>query len=213
MGAPASSYATAGLALRIIWPHEPPHYIKVGTPSGGGGQLEYTVFICLCSLDVHVNTLFQITCFYINSVHENFVNFELSYYILQMFANILYFLMYSPIMAINVAETCSCWYALQYIVAEGNSHLHNVVLTAILLFCWKDNVCVWKGRQEARRINTHILWQRDVSNNYHNLHMSCNVWSSFHCLKDGNRDNKEHGSSCTSVSSIFVFRKIYSNDS
>jgi hypothetical protein len=35
MGAPASSYATAGLALGIILPHKPPHYVKVGTPSGG----------------------------------------------------------------------------------------------------------------------------------------------------------------------------------
>ena len=32
---PASSYVTASLALRIIWPHEPHHYVKVGTPSGG----------------------------------------------------------------------------------------------------------------------------------------------------------------------------------
>jgi hypothetical protein len=34
-GDPASSYATAGLALRIIWPHKPHHYIKVETPTGG----------------------------------------------------------------------------------------------------------------------------------------------------------------------------------
>ena len=35
LGDPASSYATADLVLRIIWPHEPHHYIKVGTTSGG----------------------------------------------------------------------------------------------------------------------------------------------------------------------------------
>ena len=35
LGDPASSYATAGLALRIIWPHKPHHCVKVGTPSGG----------------------------------------------------------------------------------------------------------------------------------------------------------------------------------
>ena len=60
--------------------------------------------------------LFRYTCkhfisdhmFDINSVHKNVVNFELSYYILQLFVNILYLLMYSPIMAINVAETCNC---------------------------------------------------------------------------------------------------------
>ena len=35
LGVPASSYATAGLALRIIWQHKPQHYVKVETPSGG----------------------------------------------------------------------------------------------------------------------------------------------------------------------------------
>ena len=35
LGDPASSYATASLALRIIWPHKPHHYVKVGTCSGG----------------------------------------------------------------------------------------------------------------------------------------------------------------------------------
>ena len=35
LGDPASSYATAGLALRIIWPHKPHHYVKVETSSGG----------------------------------------------------------------------------------------------------------------------------------------------------------------------------------
>jgi hypothetical protein len=34
-GDPASSYATAGWALRIIWPHKPHNYVKVETPSGG----------------------------------------------------------------------------------------------------------------------------------------------------------------------------------
>jgi hypothetical protein len=29
MGDPASSYATAGIALRIIWPRKPHHYVKV----------------------------------------------------------------------------------------------------------------------------------------------------------------------------------------
>jgi hypothetical protein len=30
MGGPASSYATAGIALRIIWLRKPHHYVKVG---------------------------------------------------------------------------------------------------------------------------------------------------------------------------------------
>jgi len=29
------AYATASIALRIMWPHKPHHYVKVGTPSGG----------------------------------------------------------------------------------------------------------------------------------------------------------------------------------
>jgi hypothetical protein len=33
ISAPASSYATAGLALRITWPHKSHHYVKVETPS------------------------------------------------------------------------------------------------------------------------------------------------------------------------------------
>ena len=35
LGDPTSSCATSGLALRIIWPHKPHHYVKVETPSGG----------------------------------------------------------------------------------------------------------------------------------------------------------------------------------
>ena len=35
LGDPASSCATAGLALRIIWPHKPNHYHKAGRSSGG----------------------------------------------------------------------------------------------------------------------------------------------------------------------------------
>jgi hypothetical protein len=35
MGGPNSSYATASIALRIIWPLKPSHYFKVETPSGG----------------------------------------------------------------------------------------------------------------------------------------------------------------------------------
>jgi hypothetical protein len=35
MGAPASSYATAGIDLRILSPRKPRHYVKVGIPSAG----------------------------------------------------------------------------------------------------------------------------------------------------------------------------------
>jgi hypothetical protein len=38
-GDPASSYATAGIALRIIWPHKPHHYIRVGITLVWGGLL------------------------------------------------------------------------------------------------------------------------------------------------------------------------------
>jgi len=81
----------------------------------------YIIFRCICRHFISDHML------YINSVHENIVNSELSYYILQLYVNTLYFLVYSPIMAINVPETCSCWYALQYIVTEGNNRLHSVV--------------------------------------------------------------------------------------
>jgi hypothetical protein len=35
MGGPASSYATAGIALRVISILKPPHHDKVETPRGG----------------------------------------------------------------------------------------------------------------------------------------------------------------------------------
>jgi len=38
LGDPASSYATAGLALRIIWPHKPHHYVKAEIPAGGNNS-------------------------------------------------------------------------------------------------------------------------------------------------------------------------------
>ena len=31
-GGPTSSYATAGIAVRILWPHKPHHYVKVKIP-------------------------------------------------------------------------------------------------------------------------------------------------------------------------------------
>jgi hypothetical protein len=34
MGDPTSSYATAGIALRVTESHKPPHHCKVETPSG-----------------------------------------------------------------------------------------------------------------------------------------------------------------------------------
>jgi hypothetical protein len=41
MGGSTSSYATAGIALRIIWPLKPSHYFKVETPSGSS----YSTFL------------------------------------------------------------------------------------------------------------------------------------------------------------------------
>jgi hypothetical protein len=40
MGAPASSYATAGIALRILWPRKPRHYV-----GEGGGHCYIKVLI------------------------------------------------------------------------------------------------------------------------------------------------------------------------
>jgi hypothetical protein len=39
MEAPASSYATAVVALRIHWARKPHHYVKVGIPSAGTSPL------------------------------------------------------------------------------------------------------------------------------------------------------------------------------
>jgi hypothetical protein len=33
MGGPTSSYATAGIVVRIVLPHKPHHYVKVRIPS------------------------------------------------------------------------------------------------------------------------------------------------------------------------------------
>jgi hypothetical protein len=40
VGGPTSSYATASIALRIIWPHKPHHSVKVCIPRGGGGGVK-----------------------------------------------------------------------------------------------------------------------------------------------------------------------------
>jgi hypothetical protein len=44
MSDPTSSYATAGIPLRIIWPRKPHHCVRVGIPTGGGSITirEYT---------------------------------------------------------------------------------------------------------------------------------------------------------------------------
>jgi hypothetical protein len=39
MGGPASSYATAGIALRVIGVLKPPHHDKVETPRGGAYKI------------------------------------------------------------------------------------------------------------------------------------------------------------------------------
>ena len=51
LGDPASSCATASIALRIIWPHKPHHYVKVRTPSGGPYLVtaSFIVVILLCT--------------------------------------------------------------------------------------------------------------------------------------------------------------------
>jgi hypothetical protein len=36
------AYATAGIAVGIMWPHKPHHYIKVGIPSWGGSEKLWT---------------------------------------------------------------------------------------------------------------------------------------------------------------------------
>ena len=47
LGYPASSYSTAGLALRIIWPHKPHDYVKIETTSGGNTAWDIVKLILL----------------------------------------------------------------------------------------------------------------------------------------------------------------------
>jgi hypothetical protein len=42
MGGPASSYATAGIALRVVGVLKPPHHDKVETPRGGKFTMNFT---------------------------------------------------------------------------------------------------------------------------------------------------------------------------
>jgi hypothetical protein len=37
------AYATASIALGIMWPHKPHHYVKVGIPSGGPTEYNDTI--------------------------------------------------------------------------------------------------------------------------------------------------------------------------
>jgi hypothetical protein len=43
MGGPTSSYATAGIALRIMLPRKPHHYVKVGVPTGSSSFLQSVI--------------------------------------------------------------------------------------------------------------------------------------------------------------------------
>jgi hypothetical protein len=36
------AYATTSIALEIMWPHKPHHYVKVGIPSGGSNVFNYS---------------------------------------------------------------------------------------------------------------------------------------------------------------------------
>jgi hypothetical protein len=52
MGDPTSSYATAGITLRIIWPRKPYHYVKVGIPTGAYRKLLLSIYILLRKINV-----------------------------------------------------------------------------------------------------------------------------------------------------------------
>jgi len=45
MGGPTSSNATVSIALRVIWPCKPYHYIKVGIPQGTGSWISIIWYI------------------------------------------------------------------------------------------------------------------------------------------------------------------------
>ena len=68
LGDPASSYATASLALRIIWPHKPHHYVKVGTRSRGQFNITGLLSMMLCLSVGRYHHFRQIPCVK-NKVH------------------------------------------------------------------------------------------------------------------------------------------------
>jgi hypothetical protein len=59
MGGPASSYATASIAFRIIWPHKPHHYFLVEIRSVGKSRFFVVKLKTLQEWESHFN------CFHI----------------------------------------------------------------------------------------------------------------------------------------------------
>jgi hypothetical protein len=47
LGGPTGSYATAGIALRIIWPRKPRHYDKVEIPEARSVDSATSFFTCV----------------------------------------------------------------------------------------------------------------------------------------------------------------------
>ena len=72
MGDPASSYATADVAVRILWPRKPHQCVKVGVSSevramNTSGNWHY---LCDTASDTHVGWMTQVLC---SALHTNLV--------------------------------------------------------------------------------------------------------------------------------------------
>jgi len=71
MGGPTSSYATAGIALRVTESHKPPHHYKVETPSGETISVHCTIKMpCLKrSVACFLTRLYE---FHLSAIHVEF---------------------------------------------------------------------------------------------------------------------------------------------
>ena len=87
------------------------------------------VHVCV-HIHTHANILSQMTYLVLFLRVNSLYNLRSLFYILQLYANHFYLLLYNQMMAINTAGTCSCWYCLRH------------------MLCWR-NIC-WFSLQDIR---------------------------------------------------------------
>jgi hypothetical protein len=74
------AYDTASIALGIMWPHKPHHYVKVGIPSGRGGRNSVFIYIWILFICVHLMNNLVIktnTCISIKNTNKLFIKSRL----------------------------------------------------------------------------------------------------------------------------------------
>jgi hypothetical protein len=68
MGGPSSSYATASITLRLIWPRKPHHQVEVGIPLGGS-RFHMSTILRYYAVSIYIDMLSPVrevnnlTCF------------------------------------------------------------------------------------------------------------------------------------------------------